>query len=146
MTLYLDVMKNKLFLFLIICLLSACRDCEDTGEPTLVTYFDDGSSYEKVYGLGGADTLPMNYEIPIAINSDSSIYILFNAEKTDTLGISYKRVVKYESKECGFSVTLDSFKLLEISTFDSAEFKIYEDNKSYFLSSSRNSYEVALYR
>jgi hypothetical protein len=103
------------------------------------------SSYDLFYGFGGTDTLNMTAELPIAINRDSSVYIFISSEKTDTLGISYKRHIKYDSDICGFSITLDSFSLLDISTFDSAEFIIHDITPTIFGESGKNAYYVILY-
>jgi hypothetical protein len=101
----------------------------------------DRIQYEKALGLGSTDTLFIDDGLPIAINSDTSIYILFNSNKNDTLGISYIRKIKYTSNVCGFTISLDSFRLLEISTFNSAEFETHN-----YLNTNETDYEIYLYR
>jgi hypothetical protein len=138
-------MKNNIFLILLLVLLNSCKDCVNTTEPTLNVHFDDNQTYDKVYGLGGRDTLSMTYSLPVSLTSDTSIYIFFSSSKVDTFGMSYKRIISYNSTDCGFSIRLESFKLLDISTFSNGQFSIHQTNYS---SEEPNKYyyEVTLYR
>jgi hypothetical protein len=138
-------MKIEYIIILFTMIFASCKNCEDNSEPTLTPFFADYSNYELYYGIGGIDTLKMTYELPIAINSDTSIYIFMDSVKMDTLGISYKRIIKYDSEKCGFSIILDSFKLLDKSTFDSAKFKIHDYTATMLGHRNKNEYEVILY-
>jgi hypothetical protein len=95
--------------------------------------------------LGGKDTIYWSEKIPIAINADSSVYLIFRNNKIDTLGISYKRHIEYESKNCGFTILLDSFKLLKLSTFDSVVFEINDKTETIFETSAKNVYKVNIF-
>jgi hypothetical protein len=138
-------MKVEYLIILITLILTSCKDCEDRSEPTLSIFFADYRNYDLFYGIGGIDTLEMTYELPIAINSDTSFYIFIDSSIIDTLGISYKRLCEYKSEECGFSITLNSFKLLDISTFDSAVFNVYDHSNTILGDRNKNAYEVILY-
>ena len=127
-------MKNILIvLCTVLILASSCKRCYDISEPSIFLRPYGSFHYRQFYGIGGKDTLPWYGYLPVAINSDTSVYILMDSAVRDTLAISYQRIVKYQSEECGFAVRLDSFKLLDVSTFDSASF-------------NSENYEVTLYR
>jgi hypothetical protein len=138
-------MKHICLALLTFLLLNSCYDCEDTSEPVLIVNFTDGNRYDHFYGIGGIDTLPMAGEVPVAINSDTSIYIFIGSSGTDTLGISYKRTIDYASENCGFAITLNSFEMLELSTFSHAEFRVYDSSSSMIGNSKRNEYEIDIY-
>jgi len=138
-------MKINIFLIFILIVLSSCHHCQNSIEPTLQVQFDDHSSYEKMYGIGGKDTLQMTYSLPVSINSDTSIYLFIDSSKIDTFGMTYKRTIRYHSADCGFSIELDSFKLLDISTFSRAQFNIHVSEPS-ATEDLINYYEVTLYR
>jgi hypothetical protein len=144
-------MKSLLILFPILFLLFSCKDCEDFTEPTLNVDFENYDQFENYqyytcfYGIGGKDTLPMDGELPIAINSDTSTYILFNEQLVDTLSICYHRTFKYSGEICGVSIILDSFKLLNSSTFDSVIFYVRDSSYDNYMNIKRNTYEILIY-
>lgn len=128
-------------------LFSACKNCEDTSEPLATIYFE-GKSYERAVGISAGKTVPLSNidDLPLSIASDTTTYILFNGESSDTLAIKYNRIFEFESYECGFTVKLDSFKLLESSSFENVKFEIIDSTFSLFFGTSyRNSYNIYVY-
>lgn len=134
-------------LIIILIVLTACT-CEEQTEPKLIIDFHDSSihHYSYCYGIGGNDSIHDYNELPIDINSDTSIYVLKYSTITDTIAITYKRNIFYESEACGFAIELESLKLLNISTFDSASFDIYNYTYTYPVKSNKNAYSIHIYR
>ncbi len=145
-------MKKTTVIFTILLFLSACKDCEDTSEPQSLIFFQ-GSTYERAVGISAVGisagknvTFIDADEYPLSIVSDTTTYIFYNGELTDTLSIKYNRDFIFESEKCGFTVTLNSFQLLESSSFDSVQFEIYESTNEFILGRiKRNGYHIYVY-
>ena len=143
---------NYLFRLLLILFFfgTSCQGCEDTTEPILIIdliyldYFD----YTYIRGVNSDEEIPIDYsvfKIPVAINSDTTTYLLYGGGIIDTLAISYERKFDFESKHCGFTITLDSFKLLNESSFDSVVFTIVESSYHTMFKSNQNEYYIEIY-
>ncbi len=137
---------QHIVILLMITHLYSCRNCEDTSEPRLLVKFNGGLNYTKVVGVGGSGNLTVEDRLPLAINADTTTYLFFTDSITDTVSITYNRNFRFEKEDCGFTITLDSFKLLRISTFDSAVFVIKESESTLLGESNKNVYEVSLFR
>ncbi len=120
--------------------------CEDRSNPTF--YF---SKYHSIYydfvTVEGTkipySTGKYGAAIPFNLTSDTSMYILTNAQRVDTLAISYKRKGRFESAECGFSMEIRDIKLLKsLSSFDSIDVQINTSTKKLFGVSNVNTYEI----
>lgn len=128
-------------------IINACRDCEDMNEPVANIFFIN-YSYDSIKGLQNSDllhSLPKNINYPLAINSDSTTFVLYDSLSIDTLCFRYKRMFHFESKECGFTITLDSFQNLEATTFDSVAFIVHDESYEFPFKSSRNEYYIEVY-
>lgn len=152
---------NKLFiLFFLLCLCASCRNnCEDSTEPSLYVYLVNNVKYSAIYGIGGKGNLPISEAIPadwftsgkptsavlpIAINSDTSVYVFKDSIKNDTLAITYKRNIYFANGYCGFAVILNSLRMLKTSTFDSVTI-VTNDNSNYIIPISANLYQITIY-
>jgi hypothetical protein len=140
-------MKILYFLIIIIIVFTSCSTCEDQTEPKLnVDFHINGLHYySSCYGIGSHDSIHDYSELPLAINSDTSIFVFIDSLNTDTLAISYKRNIRYQSEGCGFTIELESFNLLDISTFDSVSFETSSTSFSYPSKSNKNEYTINIY-
>ena len=134
---------------------NACYDpCEEDSEPTAIVVLSgiifrenffckievlnintnlNDSTYESPSHL---------YAIPLSLVSDTVTYIFSFCSRTEngqpvptrteTLSFKYRRNFNFESRGCGFTVTLDSFQVLETSTFkkEKVKFKIHHTSSS----------------
>ena len=150
---------------------NACDDpCEDNSEPTVnVNLYRrdfEGNFFCKIEVLNINTNLndstyesPSHlYAIPLSLVSDTVTYIFSfcsrteNGQlvlaKTETLSFKYRRNFNFESRGCGFTVTLDSFQVLETSTFkkEKVKFKIYHSTGGGLFSttSEKNEYTIEI--
>lgn len=128
----------------------SCDDNCNTSEPVMEVLFNDTTTmYSSFYGIGGSDALLNSYRntyyIPLAINTDTSIYVFENNEIADTLAISYQRNFVYVGKNCGYRVECDSFKLIKSSGFDSVNFVIEKNTHVYTYSLPYKVLKVIVY-
>jgi hypothetical protein len=110
--------------------------CEDKDEPIGVVVFDDANpGYNSIGALNTNRTWSgqfyyvdeSNYHgwakaLPVSIVSDTTTYIFGRYGKQDTLAFSYTRDAAFESVDCGFTLTLKDFRLLDESTFTNVKF------------------------
>ncbi|MDX1408818.1 MAG: DUF6452 family protein [Saprospiraceae bacterium] len=110
--------------------------CEDRDEPTSIVHFTESEpNYQNVYALntsvvwsGEFDFIEEgNYQgwvkaLPVSLVADTTIYVFEGARHIDTLAFTYTRDVRFESVDCGFTVTLHDFELLTQSTFSDVSF------------------------
>jgi hypothetical protein len=128
-------------------LTTGCTDCEDTKSPISHINFH-GHKYDKAKGLEidyFIDSSLYDGGYPISIISDTTIYIFSDSTGFDTLAFSYKRYIEFESRDCGFTIILDSMKLLDMSTFDSVLFTIEDSSYHYPFYSRQNTYRIEIY-
>jgi hypothetical protein len=134
-----------LLFFIFVIELISCQVCEEFTEPTLTLEFENEITFEKIYGIGGTSTFKSINNLPLAINSDTTIYIFYHENKIDTLGISYNRNILFDSEYCGFAITLDSFTNLDISTFDNISISSSNETENIIGKSKQNEYKIIIH-
>lgn len=140
------MIKNILLFIFIVILFNSCVDCEDSSAP-VASIRIYGQTYSHVKGLGKIDfeISESGHHYPLSINSDTTVYIFYDSIDYDTLAFTYMRNFVFESNKCGFTVTLDSFRLLELSTFQDVQFTVFDDSYSYPVKLKKNEYLIEVY-
>lgn len=128
---------------------TSCKDCEDTSEPTAIIIFrNEYVEYDKVKGVNSDSIIGVaNFDgdYPLSIISDTTTLLFYKAYSIDTLSIRYNRNFDFESKECGFTVTLSEFQSLDQTSFDSVSFEIRESSYSYPVELKKNEYVIEIF-
>ena len=140
------MLKNILLFIFVVILFNSCEDCEDSSAP-IASIRIHNQNYSHAKGLGKIDygNSKNEHYYPLSINSDTTVYVFYDSLNYDTLAFSYRRNFVFESNKCGFTVTLDSFKLLELSTFQDVQFSISEDTYNYPVKLKKNAYYIDVY-
>ncbi|NME72593.1 DUF6452 family protein [Flammeovirga aprica] len=146
-------MKQLLQLIIMMMIFTACNECQYGDEPIMDLHFsyDYGKSegdynppdYDYVNFLGSDSVIAFSYELayPLSIVSDTTTLVFSGGDQRDTLSIKYKRNFNFQSKECGYTVTLSDFQTLKETTFDSVSFQIIEGSQSIY-HDSKNQYFI----
>lgn len=151
-------MKNRLccLLLLLSCgLLSSCLDCKEQGEPDIGieiiytdtdTTFADNKPYIEAYGIGGSgavlfgrvayyrrggnalDSFYQEVVIPLAINAESSSYVLVPRDESldnDTITLHYDKSILADNEKvaCGYYVEINNLRLAYSTLTDSLTIK-----------------------
>lgn len=113
--------------------------CEDRDEPTSVVHFTNKTpDYWRVLAVGSDKSWSGHFDhvesgtytgwakaLPVSIVADTTTYIFERAGSADTLSFTYVRDIRFESPDCGFTVTLQELRLTEASTFRDVEFTVH---------------------
>ncbi len=138
--------------FKLLCLftffLSSCTLCEDTSEPAanLVPYITEEYNYiQAINATGKIDMTLQTVSLPLNMNSDTCTYLFYGTNHTDTLSFKYRRAFDFESKQCGFTITLHSFEKLSTTTFDSVAFTILDYSTEFPINVNENDYQIEIF-
>lgn len=118
--------------------------CESTSEPSLiVSFFSNGQSkaYSKAFSLDGKvkfDFISNYVKLPLSLNDDRLTYIFLNNAVSDTLSISYQRNFKFQSTECGFTVSLENMAIIKPTSFK-------DFSSPYVSDRNRGEYAITVY-
>ncbi|KXX67093.1 DUF6452 family protein [Flammeovirga sp. SJP92] len=150
-------MKRFLQLIIFTLIFTSCNDCEYGSEPTMNLQFTHDHTnhegeyyppdYDKVILAGSDSVLTFSHSLkyPLSIVSDTTTLIFSNNEQIDTLSIKYTRNFDFESKECGYTVTLSDFQNLKETTFDSVTIFTSTSSQSLLKELNRNEYYIIIY-
>lgn len=131
-------MKTTFFLNLVSAfLLCSCAEppCDPTGEPYAQLRINNfqlssDSVYKKAYLLNSRRpeiAYPIGGELdslPLSVASDTTIYVFESPSHRDTVGLTYRRNVAFQESECGFTLTLDKFRVLSLTTAKSVNMDV----------------------
>lgn len=110
------ILRGFLFIF-IVSTTTSCYDCGPRAEPSVTMYLYQDSSHivERISALGARSDSVFNtldlrsyfssIELPVSMLQDSTTFLFYAENQTDTLTLFYKRIFDTK-RECGYYIDL----------------------------------------